>query len=155
MAGTCPAIETQFLMKGLAAETAAAAKSTAAAEAATAISATAATKSATGSTCRTPAAARSTATARSGHARLEQLGLAWKETFALQFLARQLAGPADCFRLLTCALFGGLFIMAAKLHFAENSLALHLLLERLEGLIDVIVTNENLHAVPSPSKLGC
>jgi hypothetical protein len=42
--------------------------------------------------------------------------------------------------------------MAAKLHFAENALALHLLLERLKGLVDVIVTNENLHAVPSPSK---
>jgi hypothetical protein len=36
--------------------------------------------------------------------------------------------------------------MAAKLHLAEDALALHLLLERLEGLIDVVVTNENLHA---------
>ena len=36
--------------------------------------------------------------------------------------------------------------MAAELHFAENPLALHLLLERFEGLVDVIVTNENLHA---------
>ena len=42
--------------------------------------------------------------------------------------------------------------MAAKLHFAENTLALHLLLERLEGLVDVVVTNENLQAkVPSGS----
>jgi hypothetical protein len=36
--------------------------------------------------------------------------------------------------------------VAAKLHLAENTLALHLLLERLEGLIDVIVSDENLHA---------
>jgi hypothetical protein len=36
--------------------------------------------------------------------------------------------------------------MAAKLHLAENALALHLLLERLEGLVDIIVANENLHA---------
>jgi hypothetical protein len=36
--------------------------------------------------------------------------------------------------------------MAAKLHLAENALALHLFLERLEGLIDIIVANENLHA---------
>ena len=36
--------------------------------------------------------------------------------------------------------------MAAKLHFAEDTLTLHLLLERLEGLIDVIIANENLHA---------
>src|SRR5262245_61009608 len=36
--------------------------------------------------------------------------------------------------------------MAAKLHLAEDALALHLFLERLEGLIDVVVTDENLHA---------
>jgi hypothetical protein len=36
--------------------------------------------------------------------------------------------------------------MTAELHLAENTFALHLLLERLESLIDVIVANENLHA---------
>jgi hypothetical protein len=36
--------------------------------------------------------------------------------------------------------------MAAQLHFAENTLALHLLFQRLEGLVDVIVTDKNLHA---------
>jgi hypothetical protein len=36
--------------------------------------------------------------------------------------------------------------VAAKFHLAENALALHLFLERLEGLIDIIVTDENLHA---------
>jgi len=36
--------------------------------------------------------------------------------------------------------------MAAKLHLAENALALHLFLQRLESLVDVIVTDENLHA---------
>src|SRR6476661_7284843 len=35
--------------------------------------------------------------------------------------------------------------MAAELHLAEDTLALHLLFERLEGLIDVVVANENLH----------
>jgi hypothetical protein len=35
--------------------------------------------------------------------------------------------------------------VATKLHLAENALALHLLLERFEGLIDVVVTDENLH----------
>ena len=39
--------------------------------------------------------------------------------------------------------------MAAELHLAENALALHLLLERLEGLIDVVVADENLQAVAS------
>ena len=36
--------------------------------------------------------------------------------------------------------------MTAELHLAENALALHLFLERLESLIDVVVANENLHA---------
>jgi hypothetical protein len=35
--------------------------------------------------------------------------------------------------------------MTAELHLAENPLALHLLLERLEGLVDIVVANENLH----------
>jgi hypothetical protein len=36
--------------------------------------------------------------------------------------------------------------VAAELHLAENAFALHLLLQRLEGLIDIVVTDENLHA---------
>ena len=39
--------------------------------------------------------------------------------------------------------------MAAKLHLAENALALHLLLQSLQGLINIVVTNENLHASSS------
>src|SRR5215831_18605304 len=69
-----------------------------------------------------------------------------KQAFALHLLARELAGPADRFRLFPRLLFRWLFIMAAKLHFAENALALHLLLQRLQGLIDVVVANEYLHA---------
>jgi hypothetical protein len=39
--------------------------------------------------------------------------------------------------------------MAAQLHLAEDALALHLLLQSLEGLIDVIIADENLHAASS------
>ena len=39
--------------------------------------------------------------------------------------------------------------MPPKLHLAENPLALHLLLQRLEGLIDIVIANENLHAASS------
>jgi len=39
--------------------------------------------------------------------------------------------------------------MTAELHLAENSLALHLLFQRLEGLIDIVIANENLHAASS------
>src|SRR5208283_5536121 len=79
-------------------------------------------------------------------ARHDGLGLHRKQAFALHLLAGQLAGAANGFGLFAGALFGGLFIMAAQLHFAENALTLHLLLERLEGLIDIVVANENLHA---------
>jgi hypothetical protein len=35
--------------------------------------------------------------------------------------------------------------MHVPLHFAERALALHLLLKRLEGLVDVVVADENLN----------
>lgn len=35
--------------------------------------------------------------------------------------------------------------MAAEFHLAEHAFALKLLFERLQRLVDVIVTNENLH----------
>jgi hypothetical protein len=36
--------------------------------------------------------------------------------------------------------------MTAQLHLAENALALHLLLQHLKGLVDIVVTDENLHS---------
>jgi hypothetical protein len=36
--------------------------------------------------------------------------------------------------------------MAAELHLAENTLALHLLLQHLERLVDIVIADENLHA---------
>jgi hypothetical protein len=147
MAGTMPGHwKPEIWEKGLATEAATPTETAAATKAATAAgtiaagTAWAATRT-TGTTC-----------ARSARTGLHDLRLAGEQTFALQLLARQLAGPADRLGALACALFGGLLIMPAKLHFAENTLALHLLLQRLEGLIDVVVTNENLHAVLSPSK---
>src|SRR5712671_471386 len=38
--------------------------------------------------------------------------------------------------------------MPAKLHLAEDALTLHLLLQHLERLIDIVVTDENLHGAP-------
>src|SRR5580704_17939140 len=35
--------------------------------------------------------------------------------------------------------------MRTKLHLAEDALALHLPLQRFEGSIDIVVTDENLH----------
>ena len=36
--------------------------------------------------------------------------------------------------------------MAAEFHLAEDPLTLHLPLKHLEGLVDIVVTDENLHA---------
>src|SRR5690348_4179968 len=69
-----------------------------------------------------------------------------QQAFALHLLARELAGAADRFRLFPRLLFGGFLVMTAELHLAENAFALHLFLQRLEGLVDVVVANEYLHA---------
>jgi hypothetical protein len=39
----------------------------------------------------------------------------------------------------------GFSIMPTELHLAEDALALHLFLQHLEGLVDIVVTDENLH----------
>jgi hypothetical protein len=75
-----------------------------------------------------------------------KLRLARDEAFPLRALARKLARTPDRFGLFSCFPFGGLLVMAAKLHLPENALALHLLLQRLEGLVNIVIANENLHA---------
>jgi hypothetical protein len=35
--------------------------------------------------------------------------------------------------------------MAAQLHLTEDAFALHFFLQRAQRLIDIVVTNENLH----------
>jgi hypothetical protein len=45
--------------------------------------------------------------------------------------------------------------VAAELHLAENPLTLHLLLERLEGLIDVVIADYDLQVLPLQTGLGC
>jgi hypothetical protein len=80
--------------------------------------------------------------------RVSGIGFAVKgllEALAFQPLAFQLTGPAHGFRGFAGAALRRLFVMPTQLHLAENTLPLHLLLERLQRLIDVIVTHENLH----------
>ena len=69
------------------------------------------------------------------------------EAFALDALALHFAGAAHGLGGLARAALGGLLVVATQLHLAEHAFALELLLERPERLIDVIVTNENLHRV--------
>src|SRR5215475_4426463 len=91
-------------------------------------------------------AAVATVTTTAGASARNRTWLGGQQAFALHLLARELAGPADRFRLFPRLLFRWFFVMSAELHLAENALALHLLFERLQGLVDVVVANENLHA---------
>src|SRR5262252_8683781 len=98
-----------------------------------------------------PAAARARKrvnlrSASAAEAGAHRLGLARDQALTLRPLARELASAADRLRPLTCLLLRWLLVVPAKLHFAENALALHLLLQRLEGLVDIVVADENLHA---------
>ena len=78
-----------------------------------------------------------------GNARLRR----GQQALALGALAGQLAGATDGFGLLTGALFRGLLEVHVALHFTEAALALHLLLQGFERLVDVVVANENLYQV--------
>lgn len=40
--------------------------------------------------------------------------------------------------------------MVPALHFAESAFPLHLLFERLQRLVDVVIADENLYQDPSP-----
>src|SRR3546814_13159351 len=64
---------------------------------------------------------------------------------ALHPLALELAGAADSGGTLTRALLARLLIVPAQLHLAIDALALQLLLERAQRLVDVIVANDDLH----------
>ena len=77
--------------------------------------------------------------------RPEPVPIVSEKTFALRFLARQLACPANCFSLLARPLFRRLFICLPQLHLAENTFALHLLLECPKRLIDIVVAYQYLH----------
>src|SRR5580700_9541245 len=98
---------------------------------------------------RTATAAARTAALGARTGARHRLRLHRQQAFTLQLLAGQLARAAHGFGLFAGLLFGGLFVMAAELHLAENPLALHLLLQRLEGLINIVIANENLHAASS------
>ena len=77
------------------------------------------------------------------------------EAFTLQALALHLAGAANGLCSFTRTSLGRLLVMPTQLHLAEDAFALHLLLERLERLIDIVVTDKNLHwAVISWSDVG-
>src|SRR3954462_8443343 len=100
-------------------------------------------------TCTWATTAASATTVATGASAEHRLRLHRQQAFALQLLAGQLARTAHGFGLFASLLLGGLLVVTAELHHAENPLALHLLLQRLEGLVDIVIANENLHAASS------
>ena len=69
------------------------------------------------------------------------------EAFTLQTLALHLAGTTHGLGNLTGTTLGGLFKVATELHLTEDAFALHFLLEGFQRLVNIIITNENLHGV--------
>ena len=69
------------------------------------------------------------------------------QPFALCFLPGQLALTADRFGLFACLAHGWLFEVLLELHLTEHALTLKLFLQCAECLIDVVITNTNLHVV--------
>ena len=71
----------------------------------------------------------------------------YSQSLALSQLAGRFTDAANGFTLFTGALFGGFFVGFARFHFPENAFTLQLLLQNTEGLIDVVVSNQNLQVI--------
>src|SRR5690606_29690011 len=72
------------------------------------------------------------------------------EAFDLHPLALELARPADGFRLLAHATLRRLLVGPVALHLAPDPFPLHLLFQRLERAVDIVVANEYLHVSGNP-----
>ena len=68
-----------------------------------------------------------------------------QEAFTLGALASQFPRTADGFSFLAGFPFGRLLEMVAALHLPEETFALHLLLERFQRLIDVVIADHDLN----------
>ena len=67
-----------------------------------------------------------------------------EKTFTLGLLARELARAANGFGFLARLFLGRLFVGFTTLHFAKQTLALHLLLQDFQRLVDVVVSYKYL-----------
>ncbi len=69
-----------------------------------------------------------------------------KQTFALKAFASQLACATHSFSFFTGLLLGWFFIEIPHFHFAEYAFTLEFLFQRLQGLINIVIADEYLHA---------
>ncbi|CAN3992164.1 hypothetical protein MCBRY_002990 [Methylocystis bryophila] len=65
------------------------------------------------------------------------------KSFTLSLLARQLVTPTHSFGPFADASFGGFLISPASFHFAKEAFTLQPFLEHLQGLIDIVVHDED------------
>src|SRR6266508_3642444 len=68
------------------------------------------------------------------------------QAFAFSQLPRRLSSPANCLALLTCSSLGRFLIGSPALYFTKKAFALELLLQDPEGLIYVVIANENFQS---------
>ena len=72
------------------------------------------------------------------------------DAFALGALASQLAGAANSFGVLAGFFLGWLFESLTGLHFAEETFTLHFFLQRAQGLLDIVIADDDLYDGSSP-----
>jgi hypothetical protein len=77
------------------------------------------------------------------------------DTFTLGTLACQLANATNSLCLFASALLRGLLVVIAHLHFAENTFALHLLLQSAESLVNIVIADKYLHVKSRSFGFGC
>ncbi len=68
-----------------------------------------------------------------------------QEAFTLGAFASQFPRAADGFSLFARLALGGLLEMVAALHLPEETFALHLLFQRFQRLIDVVIADHDLN----------
>lgn len=86
-----------------------------------------------------------------GLARRQGLFGCRQQTLTLHSFPGELAVTPHGFRLFPDALLGRLLVCTAGFHLAEDALTLQLLLQDPEGLIDIVVSNENLQTITFPT----
>jgi hypothetical protein len=82
---------------------------------------------------------------------VRKAGQGLHDAFALGALASELAGAAHGFGALAGFLLGGLLEMLTGFHFPEQAFALHLLLQRAQSLLDIVIADDDLYYGTSPS----
>src|SRR5690348_14987987 len=69
-----------------------------------------------------------------------------QQALALEPLALQFAIAANGLGAFPCTFFGWFLVMTPELHLAKDAFSLHLLFQRFQRLIDIVVANDDLQA---------